>query len=111
MTCDTCGGDTSVIDSRKLLGNIIRRRRKCLRCGARVSTFEISEAGFFALRSMRQAIRKLGGVTRDLVDAVEVLGELPALTEVSLGPDRMADTAAPWAAAGRAGTSLRAGTS
>jgi len=40
MKCQKCKGRTVVIDSRNS-GNSIRRRRKCLKCGHRVSTFEV----------------------------------------------------------------------
>jgi transcriptional repressor NrdR len=43
MRCPECGdGDTRVVDSRDS-GDSIRRRRECLACGARFTTFERME--------------------------------------------------------------------
>lgn len=41
FTCPLCGGKTAVKDSRPVPNNIIRRRRLCLVCGHRVTTFEV----------------------------------------------------------------------
>lgn len=45
MRCPFCSAeDTKVIDSRLASdGNVVRRRRECLSCGERVTTFETSE--------------------------------------------------------------------
>lgn len=52
MNCPKCGasisgqptpageGQANVIDSRCTANNLIRRRRRCLKCGARVTTYE-----------------------------------------------------------------------
>jgi len=39
LPCPTCSGNSQVIDSR-LSGNEIRRRRVCLFCGRRFTTYE-----------------------------------------------------------------------
>lgn len=36
----SCGAETHVIDSRLTPENFIRRRRRCLRCGERFTTYE-----------------------------------------------------------------------
>lgn len=44
MHCPICHyADTKVIDSRLTDGNKIRRRRECLHCGERFTTFEVAE--------------------------------------------------------------------
>ena len=45
MHCPFCGTpDTRVVDSRLLAeGNKVRRRRECLRCNARFTTYEVAE--------------------------------------------------------------------
>jgi transcriptional regulator NrdR family protein len=40
MECLECGGDTKVIDSRPSKNNRIRRRRECLFCDKRWTTYE-----------------------------------------------------------------------
>lgn len=41
MLCPKCGYDDSkVVDSRPSEGNAIRRRRECIRCGTRFTTYE-----------------------------------------------------------------------
>ena len=45
MNCPTCGkSDSKVIDSRPSDKSSIRRRRECLSCGKRFTTYEIIEA-------------------------------------------------------------------
>jgi len=41
MNCIKCKNDTTVTDSRPAPRNRIRRRRKCLGCGDRFSTYEL----------------------------------------------------------------------
>ncbi|MCF7845742.1 MAG: transcriptional regulator NrdR [Candidatus Peribacteraceae bacterium] len=51
MICQKCGAeDTSVIDSRAAdNGNAIRRRRECLKCGYRFTTYERVDAANFVV--------------------------------------------------------------
>ena len=45
MKCPTCGStESKVIDSRPSDKSSIRRRRECLGCGKRFTTYEIIEA-------------------------------------------------------------------
>lgn len=41
MTCPRCGGNTKINDSRHNDEESVKRRRECLACGYRFSTFEI----------------------------------------------------------------------
>lgn len=44
MYCPYCGcGESHVVDSRTAEGNSIRRRRECLSCGRRFTTYEVVE--------------------------------------------------------------------
>lgn len=43
LRCRLCGGDTQVIDSRDAPGWSIRRRRRCVRCNERFTTYETIE--------------------------------------------------------------------
>ena len=51
MKCPFCSAtDTQVIDSRvNEAGDSIRRRRKCLRCEKRFTTYENADLGFLQL--------------------------------------------------------------
>lgn len=40
MKCARCDADTSVVDSRHTPDNFMRRRRECVACGHRFSTWE-----------------------------------------------------------------------
>ena len=42
MTCPVCGGDTIVLDSRPR-PDTVHRRRKCLNCDHRFSTYEVDK--------------------------------------------------------------------
>lgn len=41
LRCPECGGETAVLDSRTF-GEAVRRRRCCLSCHLRFSTFEVA---------------------------------------------------------------------
>ncbi len=41
MTCPVCGGGTIILDSRKPDVDRVRRRRECVECGHRFTTWEI----------------------------------------------------------------------
>ena len=40
MFCSECGGDTHVIETNRSNPTYVRRRRECLACGARFTTYE-----------------------------------------------------------------------
>lgn len=40
MQCPICQSDSKVIDTRAVEGNSIRRRRECMQCGKRFTTYE-----------------------------------------------------------------------
>lgn len=43
MICPKCGADTKVIETRTAEKNQIRRRRECLECKYRFTTYEITQ--------------------------------------------------------------------
>ncbi len=43
MNCTECGFETKVIDSRMSLKRYLRRRRECLKCSHRFTTYEAHE--------------------------------------------------------------------
>lgn len=45
LVCNSCGSDTTVYDSREIVG-VRRRYRRCVTCGKRVTTYEIAEEDF-----------------------------------------------------------------
>lgn len=50
MKCPKCGSSAlAIVDSRQS-NETIRRRRKCLKCGHRFSTFEISFEEYYGLK-------------------------------------------------------------
>ena len=42
MECPRCNGDTTVIDSRPSQNNEVRRRRQCVLCKYRFTTYELT---------------------------------------------------------------------
>lgn len=65
MICRNCGWkETKVIDSRDSEGfEMIRRRRECIGCGFRFTTFEITavQKGYYeaAVRTKKKLIKKI----------------------------------------------------
>lgn len=75
MKCPVCGfAESKVIDSRPVEeGNSIRRRRECLACGQRFTTFEVSEALRFVV------IKKDG--SKELFDRAKLLSGILKATQ------------------------------
>lgn len=64
--CETCGGETMVRDSRiSTRTQAIRRRRKCLKCGHRFTTYEVTDD------DMKQYIRNKKIITK-LTEVIKV---------------------------------------
>ena len=55
MNCPVCGGNTIVADSRPQ-PDTIKRRRKCVECNYRFSTFEIDEDQYRNLVEYREKV-------------------------------------------------------
>lgn len=45
LVCNSCNSDTTVYDSREIEG-VRRRYRRCIACGKRFTTYEVSEEDF-----------------------------------------------------------------
>lgn len=56
IDCTACGGKTKVIDSRFRGDGSIRRRRGCLNCGNRHTTYELSNDAWEALTRQQKAV-------------------------------------------------------
>ena len=50
MRCIYCGGETRVVDKRMSTGNAVRRRRECLVCGKRFTTYERPVDVFYVIK-------------------------------------------------------------
>lgn len=61
MTCEKCGGtNLRVIESRPAEFGY-RRRRECMDCGNKVTTYEISEENYRMLRSSERILTTVKG--------------------------------------------------
>lgn len=84
MDCPLCHQSTSVVEKR---GEVAadRRRRECVGCGHRFTTYEI-RAG--ELESLRSAKHKLDQLTEQLTDLLSPKGDLgdtqPAALDVGI---------------------------
>ncbi|MFW6246895.1 MAG: hypothetical protein ACOC22_01825 [bacterium] len=56
MKCPKCDKETHITDSRKTKNNIVRRRRECICCKFRFTTYEIFIAGT-ELKLLKKYIR------------------------------------------------------
>ena len=55
MNCPKCGSGTKVIETRAADENQIRRRRQCLFCGSRFTTYEITQVTLARYENMERA--------------------------------------------------------
>lgn len=69
MTCPECDcKDTQVLDSRpRGFGNMIRRRRRCLECEFRFTTYEVNETYLNQLEHGRQTLRQFSRLMQEAV--------------------------------------------
>ena len=54
-----CGSDRLTVTDSRTYAKRIRRRRKCLNCGSRMTTYEISQTDFEKLERYEKLIRNL----------------------------------------------------
>lgn len=70
MKCDSCDGDTKVTNSRDAEGNVVRRRRECLVCETRTTTYEISGELYRAMIDTWNGIDLLKAAQASIGDAM-----------------------------------------
>lgn len=76
MKCATCGGATEVRDSRpSAKGLAIRRRRMCLDCGKRITTFETEIPARILSRDISIGISGIAESAAKLSRDIEALQE------------------------------------
>lgn len=62
-----CGGDTKVINSRHTPIGTVRRRRECITCRERISTFEIEIGQYHQkLKELLFLYREAGRIVREM---------------------------------------------
>lgn len=76
-----CGGPTSVKDSRAGPGVSIRRRRECIHCKERVTTWEMAFESSIGIIERAEAVTKKGELL--LAAATMLLEELDSLRELT----------------------------
>lgn len=78
MNCPKCKGKTKVIDSRPYFENKIRRRRACIKCGQRFTTYEMLNPTLDMLplqNKMCGRIEKTIKELRGLIKELQKIGE------------------------------------
>jgi transcriptional regulator NrdR family protein len=74
VQCPECNGESRVIDSRDT-DEARRRRRVCLHCGHRYTTYEIHAAAYERLQMLKVDIEKVESVIVSLTAIKEQFGE------------------------------------
>lgn len=65
MECPYCKRQkTKVIDSRETADEKVRRRRKCLDCGKKFTTYEVYEQRLFKLDELEHKVNQVKDVVR-----------------------------------------------
>lgn len=70
MRCIFCGEDTKVVDARIKTDNSMRRRRECLVCGSRFTTYEEKRRP-----TPREVGEELLPIFREFIDNIKPLME------------------------------------
>lgn len=90
MTCVLCGEETKVLETRdSLYGDTpaLRRRRECLECGYRATTYEIDASVYAAVMRAARIVGRLEGplaaLTAALADHKAALADLDDVREVA----------------------------
>ena len=78
MRCPECGEETEVVDSRKS-HNTIRRRRECLNCGLRFTTYEVLDYDYQDLKKLLECSKELHSIIKRNKDLLSRLDEIEGL--------------------------------
>ena len=82
MDCTKCGGKTQVIDSRAVTRyGFIRRRRACLECSFRISTYEVPVEEYEEILNLRKIKDKFHQVKSKFFEMVVVEPEKKDVTD------------------------------
>ena len=82
MRCPKCRtkSRTKVIDSRLQAGQKVRRRRQCLTCAHRFTTFElpvpVSIAGFYGEGQLKVALKQLTNLAKIKVEVSTIIKKI-----------------------------------
>lgn len=82
IVCADCGADSQVKDSRPVQ-NTVRRRRKCLSCGATWTTFEIDRESILKLREASRLFSELETHRKRMADLVELASSFDELESLA----------------------------
>lgn len=73
MKCPKCKHKTKVINSRPIPENKVYRRRACLECEHRFTTYEVFNPGLEMFTRKSRRLRQVEKITKDLRDCVKEL--------------------------------------
>lgn len=76
MKCQLCGGNLKVLSSRHQLSGRIRRRRKCLSCGDRTTTYEITPAELKDFKKLKKLIDEMNWLSKGLTEKFNAINQL-----------------------------------
>ncbi len=76
VLCPNCAAATGVLDSRRRKNNAMRRRRACVSCGLRFTTFEITAERLRILELAFEKFRRVLAIASE-IDAILVREKSP----------------------------------
>jgi transcriptional regulator NrdR family protein len=65
VKCPVCGAASSVIESRKTMTNVVRRRRECVKNFHRWTTFELNAKRLDQLQLAETAVKAMSKAVRE----------------------------------------------
>ena len=70
MQCTTCSGETKVVSTAHVRTDLTKRRRECLRCGVRITSYERPERPPEEDRQDMEAARREREAARRKIDEI-----------------------------------------
>lgn len=65
FACPKCGGDTRCVDSRRTVNGMVRRRKHCVVCRHRITTYEMETATFRGMiGNLKDLMKQANAVVR-----------------------------------------------
>lgn len=85
LKCPACASTQNKVADSRQTDSSIRRRRECLPCGERWTTYEITDTAFLAISDLDNVLADAGGAIAAAAKAIAILRDEGRLIEGDYG--------------------------